>query len=101
MRDWRWGPGTRSPSRVPGGWLTTWRFTSRIYRHLPLKESKRETIEKIPKPLRHKTYSSKRQPEFGKTRENEKLKNSRRDFLKKTGLTLGSLIILPSRSLLA
>src|SRR5438270_3193258 len=69
MRDWRWGPGTRSPSRVPGGWLTTWRFTSRIYRHLPLKGSKRETIEKIPKPLRHKTYSSKRQPEFGKTRE--------------------------------
>jgi hypothetical protein len=35
---------------------------------LPLKGSKRETIEKIPKPLRHKTYSSKRQPEFGKTR---------------------------------
>jgi hypothetical protein len=33
-----------------------------------LKGSKRETIEKIPKPLRHKTYSSKRQPEFGKTR---------------------------------
>src|SRR6184192_2499462 len=68
MRDWRWVPGTRSPSRVPGGWLTTWKFTSRIYRHLPLKGSKRETIEKIPKPLRHKTYSSKSQPEFGKTR---------------------------------
>jgi hypothetical protein len=33
-----------------------------------LKGSKRETIEKIPNPLRHRTYSSKRQPEFGKTR---------------------------------
>lgn len=34
-------------------------------------------------------------------KQNEKLKDSRRDFLKKTGLTLGSLIILPSRSVLA
>jgi hypothetical protein len=33
-----------------------------------LKGFKRETIEKIPKPLRHRTYSSKKQPEIGKTR---------------------------------
>jgi hypothetical protein len=35
---------------------------------LPLRGSKREIIEKIPKPLRHRTYSSKKQPEIGKTR---------------------------------
>jgi hypothetical protein len=64
-----WGPGTNTHSRVPGGWLTTWRFTSRNYRHLPSRESRRETIEKIPKPLRHRIYSSRKQPEFGKTRE--------------------------------
>jgi CHRD domain len=34
-----------------------------------LKGFKRETIEKIPKPLRHRTYSSKKQPEIGKTRD--------------------------------
>jgi peptidase E len=34
-----------------------------------LKGFKRETIEKIPKPLSHRTYSSKKQPEIGKTRE--------------------------------
>src|SRR2546423_3965798 len=62
------GPWARSSSQVPGGWLTTWRFTSRNYRHLPLRGSKRETIEKIPKPLNHRTYSSKKQPEIGKTR---------------------------------
>jgi hypothetical protein len=48
------GPGTRSHSRVPGGWLTTWRFTSRHYRHLPSRGSKRETTAKIPRTLRQR-----------------------------------------------
>jgi hypothetical protein len=30
--------------QVPADWLTTWRFTSRNYRHLLLRGSKRETI---------------------------------------------------------
>jgi hypothetical protein len=35
---------------------------------LPLKESKQETIAKIPRTIRHRTYSSSKQPEIGKTR---------------------------------
>jgi hypothetical protein len=34
-----------------------------------LKESKQETIAKIPRTIRHRTYSSSKQPEIGKTRE--------------------------------
>ncbi len=36
---------------------------------LALEGVKRETIKKIPKPLRHRTYSSKKQPKIGKTRD--------------------------------
>jgi hypothetical protein len=41
-----------------------------------LKGFKRGTIEKIPKPLRHRTYSSKKQPEIGKTRDQLTIKFS-------------------------
>jgi hypothetical protein len=40
---------------------------------LPLKGLKQETIVKIPGTLRHRTYSSSRQPEIGKTRVNMKI----------------------------
>jgi hypothetical protein len=38
-----------------------------------LKESKQETIAKIPRTIRHRTYSSSKQPEIGKTRVKRRL----------------------------
>src|SRR6267378_4840025 len=62
----RWARGTASLCGRRAGWQTIWLSMRGILRHLPSGESSEETIAKISKNSRERSYNDKRLPELVK-----------------------------------